>query len=328
MCDAFMVVGRRIGVAVLVAALLAGCGAPGMAPEDPLRWPRNEDLAAKAELIEAATLARVTDQGMLVYRWREPFTDIVNFRRSHYLADAAAWQGYLIAALAFKAATLDREGALDAATKEDLNGWLTRLVGFFSHCYEITGQQGLICRSALPGYHDPEPLPFMLRPGTGYEWQYSSSATPPVWYLNRPNKDHVNMAAAGLGIALALGESADILTPAARSALLGVAEPLAARLVRDDYYVLDRAGERTRHPDLTAWSGPLPDGFNRIMALQILATAARFGDDADLRAEYERRLEQWGTGYAGAMHAVGAWTQLVGHARRRFTPGHWQATTR
>lgn len=90
-----------------LALLASGCVTPRLAPAEDVPWPHDIDLASKATRIEAGAWARVTDHGMLVYRWREPFDDLDNFRRSHALADAAAWQGYFIAALAFKGAALN-----------------------------------------------------------------------------------------------------------------------------------------------------------------------------------------------------------------------------
>ena len=311
---------RRFVVFPILLGLVS-CAAPGW--DVPSRIPPQDvDLAAKAESIESATFTRVNNLGLLLYRWREPFSDLDHFRRSHALADGAAWQGYLIAALAFKAAALQSEGALTSEMKVDIGGKLERLAGFYEHCFAVNEQPGLICRAALDGYDGAEPLPFMQREHSGYAW-VRSAAPPFRWWLNRPNKDHVNMAGAGLGIALGLDATERMLTPGARAALLRVLVPMAKRLVRDEYSVLDADGEPTRHPDMGPSSFGLPNGFNRIMTLQLLAAAARHGTDPALREEYERRLSDWGTGYARWMHRVGWWTRFVtGHATRDLNPGH------
>lgn len=297
-----------------------GCAAPQLDYKRPARFDYQPNLKQKAEVFESEAIAKITANGLLLYRWHEDFAVTDNFQRSHNLADGTAWQGYLIAALAFKAATLARAGQYDADTKNDISSVLVRLAGFFNHCYDISDTPGLLCRSALPDYDGPDPLPFMLPPGEDYWW--SRTHVTSSWRLNRPNKDHVNMAGAGLSIALALNHRSNLFTPAAKNALLGALEPLVLRLVNDGYLVKDQWGNATTFPDFTPNSWLIPDGFNRVSALQLLAAVAKHGSNLTLQSEYEARLAEWGTGYAWPVHLVGWWTRVWGHWHRKGTPGH------
>lgn len=309
--------------ALLFALGLVGCaGAPTLDQKltySPPRWTPEPNLIVKAQTHETTTWEQVDSAGLLVYRVHLPLSDPDNWAESHNLADATAWQGYIIAALAFKAAAIRTQSPGDyTAVMADVNAKIQKLAGVFPYFYNLTGQPGLIGRSLLPTYTGTVPLPWM---GPVDESRWVRSSANGEWWLNRPNKDQVNMACVGLGIALALDRKGDIqLSAAAEQALIDALVPMVRRVVNDGYLVLDAQGNKTKHPDFTPNAALIfPNGFNRVMALQLLAGAAPY--DSALQTEYEAKLPSWGTGYAWTLCLSGSWTRGRGHWKRSGNVG-------
>lgn len=317
---------RSCSTLAAVVAVLAGCAsAPSLDYKRPARYPYAPDLQAKAIALEDEAFERLNGDGLLLYRWREPFIgNLLNQQRSNHLADGVAWQGYLIAALAFRAAT---EHASDPVGYDPgpVSALLDQLLRFFERSYAITGQPGLLCRSTAPNYSDVEPAPWMSS-GSGHGWTaFNATATTAEWCLDRPNKDHVNMAGAGLGIALALDRlhpnpmtlAPGLFQQSTRAALLDALRPLTERLVDDGFRVKDHNGQDTKHPNLTPMIfGVLPDGMNRVSALQLLAGAANNEPASPIQPDYEQAIADWGDGYSWGMHLTGWWTLRIGHWER------------
>lgn len=279
----------RIALLVCWAALVVGCAySPRLAPREPW-FETDANLERKAHRLEAQTMGIVNRAGMLLYEAHTPLDDFANWARSHDLADAPAWHGHLIAALAFA----------EAASGVDRDAELRRLAGGLSRFYDVTGVPGLLGRSMLPDYRGPRldwmdtkadrPTRYWLKGPTG------------EWWRNGLAKGHLIHACFGLAVPLALERQAALdLEPATRGALLDALLPAAHYLVDCDFHIRDFDGTPTEFGNL----GPQwLNGFNMLGALSILASAAPY--DARLRAVYEEKFDAWGDRAAESIRLFG-----------------------
>lgn len=301
---------------VLVAlAFAAGCaGPPGLAPSKPTRFYEYQpNLAAKAEAHLDATAAMVNSSGMLLYRpylpWGEDQRGQSNYHRSHDIADAPAWHGMFMQALAYKWAS----GGGDEVVRLD------RLVDGIANNIGVTGVPGLLSRSYMGDYDGPR-LPWMTtkeqRP-TKY-WTQGPSG---YWYRNGLAKNHLNMAVCGLAVPLALHRQGKIALPAALEAKLSTLLVMIVKHLRDGgWRIRDADGGFTEFGDLRPGVGfapdwpdldGLPNGFNRMLVLNMLVSGAPY--DAELLALYEDLAPKWGPGIKHSMSVVGEAVKAVGH---------------
>ncbi|MCP3904118.1 MAG: hypothetical protein GY715_10845 [Planctomycetes bacterium] len=319
----FRCAGFRCRLAPLAALVLTtGCAGPpkvdAPAPLESPRWTPVPDLAAKAAMHETSTFAMVDENGLLTYTAYLPWGDapagdtsdpvaLENYRFSHELPDAPAWQGYLMAALGFKAAAMRR--ADPHASVSDVDADLRRLAGALHRFYVVTGEPGLLGNTMVPGYTGAEPL-FWMAPDAHKPWVRSE--TTGEWWRDGVNKGHLNLAMFGCAIPLALERRGELeLTAQTRAALRDAMVPAVARLVRDRYRIHDRRGRTTQHGDLGPDALILPNGFNRVLVLQMLCAAAAY--DADLAAEYDTRRGRWVSGIGWSLEVAGGWTESRGH---------------
>jgi len=327
---------RSLYLLFVVLPIMSGCaGSPQVAERidyDPPRWTPEPDLARKAVLHERATLAQVDDAGLLLYWSAQPWGDagagLRRYRASHNLADAPAWQGYLMASLAFKAAVVHRgeSGGMQETSRQEellrLDSELRRLAGAYEKYYDITGERGLIGRSMLPGYDEPEPLPWMIDESGLSDWTRSPHTG--EWWHDDLAKNHLNLAVFGLAVPLALHRRGEIeLSPQTERALRGALMPLVRRLVDDEYELRDSTNQPTQFSDIGPTSFGLPNGFQRAISLHLLASAAPYDDE--LAVEYERRLEDWTPGLAWSLEVSGGWTRDRGPWNSDGVVGHSDA---
>ncbi len=307
---------------ILMCLLVTGCLTPKMDYKRPARYEFTPDLIQKAKDFETDALARLNNHNMLQYRWGEPYT-ATSKEKSNFLSDGAAWQGYLIAALAFRAAVQRSDGGYNMTTETN---HIKDLAGFFTKSYEITNKPGLLCRSTSPETLTAVEPAWMASTSDNYDWVFfdetANGATDTGWCLTKPNKDHVNMAGAGLAIALALDREHNLYNPDGKTALLNALKPLIERLRNDGYEVKDHEGQLTTHPDLKPTHFlVLPEGMNRMTVLQLLAgVVVNEPSPSSLQAAYDDALRDWGTEYAWTLHLTGWWTRVYGHWNGEGTP--------
>ncbi|MBN2491634.1 MAG: hypothetical protein JXQ29_12365 [Planctomycetes bacterium] len=290
--------GARTAALLALAFGLGACGSlPPTAPRAP--WFETEpDLAAKAERISADTLARVDPAGLLLYHAWDPLTDPLNQLRSHDLADAPAWQGYLLAAVAFE----------EAVSGADRDAEIRRLAGGLGRFYEVTGVRGLFGRSMIADYAGPR-----------LEWMVDEAARPTrfwmqgptgAWWRNGLAKAHLTLACFGCAMPLMLERRGDLgLEPGTRRALLDVLLPAVHHLASSGFRIRDWDGRFTEFGDLSPQG---LNGFNMVCVLSLLASAAPY--DPVLAALYEDKLEKWGPAVAWSLGALGDVMRAVGHA--------------
>lgn len=284
------------GVVVLVAILLASCSnVYPIAKRDP--WFATEhDLAAKAALLHDETMKLVTPAGLLLYRAHEPLDDRENYLKSHDLADAPAWQGYLLAALAFEEAVIGR----------DRDPEILRLARGLATFYDVTGVPGLFARSMTPEYDGPRKA-----------WMHTPEARPTKhwrqgptgrWFRTGLAKGHFVLACFGLGIPLALERRGDIeLRAETHDALIETLVPAVRRFIANDFRLCDFDGAPTEYGNLRPqWLNT----FNSVVALSVLASAAPY--DERIAETYEEKLDAWTSG-AWTLDVLGRLIRSVGH---------------
>lgn len=279
---------------VIACELPIGGDTPRIAPRNPW-FATDPNLLRKEAPIEKRTLQHVTPEGLLLYTAYFPWTNIEKFQASHNIADLPAWQGYLMAAYAFK----------EAVTKTDQDEKIRLLADGLLKMYEITGIKGLLGRSAFPGYKGPRlswmdteqnnPTKFWMQGPTG------------EWFRNGLAKDHLNLAAFGAAIPLALDRRGEIaLEPATKQKLLDLLLPLVKRLAENDYKIIDWNGKPTEFGNL----GPqIANGFNQMIVLHTLVSTQFY--DQKLADIYHKEIEAW--------HRTIAWSfELLGQTIKRF----------
>lgn len=271
----------------------------------------NSDLVIKAKAHETRSMEMVDDSGLLLYRawkpWGPKGDERVNFLDSHDVADAPAWQGMLMAGLAFAQ-------AVDGQSRDDK---LQKLAGGLLRYYSITGTPGLFGRSHLAGYKGPR-LKWMTtkeqRP-TKF-WMQGKDGS---WWRNGLAKNHLNMACFGCAIPLALSRRGEIkLAPETKKLLVAVLVPAVKHLIGGNFRIRDFDGRFTEYGDLRGGVafGPnspnlegLSNPFNRLLVLHLLRSAAFY--DEDVRALYELRAKNWAEGVGASMDILGEVIQNV-----------------
>ena len=321
------------GISILLLALGSGCvNVPDVAPPSPTP-PINGsvgNLEAKAQSYLFATRRHVNAQGLLLYKGWNPQTWATkrqDYFDSHDVADAPAWQGRFMAALALKS-------AVDGT---DVNDDLARLADGLLAYYDITGVSGVFGRCYLADYTGPR-LPWMedeqLRPTKW--WRQEADGR---WWRTGLAKNHLNGAVNGCGLPLILEHLGQIkLRDDVRQKLLDVMLPAVRRLVHNGYRIADYDGKPTEFGDLrpevipqeyvdlaAPFVGFLGDiseedlnnvnrplnGFNMMLVLPMLKTCGLF--DPALKAEYERVAPEWAKGIKLSLKALGFVIARVGH---------------
>lgn len=284
------------GILLLPAFVFAG---PRTAPRNPW-FTTDPNLLRKEALIEKRTLQHVTPEGLLLYTALFPWTNLEKFQSSHDVADLPAWQGYLMAAYAFK----------EAVTKVDQDEKIRLLADGLLTIYKITGIQGLLARSAFPGYK-----------GRRLSWMNTEQGSPTKfwiqgptgeWFRNGLAKDHINLAAFGAAIPLALDRQGAItLHPSTRQKLLDLLLPLVNRLAANNYQIIDWNGKPTEFGNL----GPqIANGFNQMIVLHMLVSAQFY--DPKLANVYRREIKAWHKTIGWSLQALGQFTRrFIGDKR-------------
>ncbi len=251
-------------------------GAPKVAQK--FYWyPTESNLLKKEATLEARTWKFVTPLGLLLYYGQFPWSDQTKYLESHDIADLPAWQGYMLAIYAFK----------EAVTKYDFDPQISFLADGFLKFYEVTGQPGLLGRSAIPDYSGPR-LP----------WMTTQIQQPTKYWLQGPNgqwwrkglaKDHIQLAAMGCAIPLTLDRKGEItLLPSTKQKLIDVLVPLVKRLAKYDFKIVDENLKTTEFGDL---SSQFLNGFNQILVLHMLRSASFY--DPWIAKLYEKKLKEW-----------------------------------
>jgi hypothetical protein len=277
---------------------------PDVAPANP--WYKIQpDLLKKAKAHEQETMKLVTSSGLLLYRswtpWGDKGPERQNALDSHDIADAPAWQGMLMAGLAFA----------QAVDGEDRSEKLDKLADGLLAFYKISGTKGLLGRSHLSGYKGPR-LPWMAdkeaRP-TKY-WLQGKDGS---WWRNGVAKNHLNMACFGCAVPLALSRKGQIkLQPQTEKKLIAVLVPAVRHLIAGDFRIRDFDGQFTEFGDLRSGVtfGPnspnlagLPNPFNRVLVLHMLRSASFYDDE--INTIYEEKAKRWPSGVGSTMDILG-----------------------
>ena len=266
---------QKITLVLLFCSVFAQAGFD-LAPKHP--WFLTlHNLKEKEPYALEMTERLITDQGLFLYMSYLPYSNWERYLHSHDMADQPAWHGYLLAAYAFK----------EAVTGEDFDDKMEILAdGFLKH-YEVTGQPGLIARSLIPDYTGPR-LPWMDTPQNNPTKFWMQGPTG-AWFRNGIAKGHVNMAAFGCSIPLALERKGQIqLRDTTRAKLISVLLPLVQRLERNDLYIIDWNGRPTEFGNL----GPqVLNGFNMMLDLHMLKAASWY--DPYLAKRYQKYMKSW-----------------------------------
>ena len=278
----------------IISHTAIGFAGPRTAPKRPW-FTTDPHLLRKEALIEKNTLRHVTKDGLLLYTSFFPWSDTSKYQKSHDLADLPAWQGYLMAAYAFK----------EAVTGIDQDDKIRLLTEGLLKIYETTGIPGLLARSAMPDYR-----------GARLSWMDTEQSRPTkfwmqgphgTWFRNGVAKDHLHLAAFGAAIPLALERQGKIrLHPATKQKLLDLLLPLVRRLAKNNYQIIDWNGKRTEFGDL----GPqIANGFNQMIVLHMLVSAQFF--DRELANAYRKEIKSW-------YRTIGWSLKLLGQSIKRF----------
>lgn len=295
-----------ITLTLAVTLTSAGCrnSAPRVALSEPW-YETDRDLLKKAQLYEASSMSLVDDSGLFLYKAYKPWSGTgrgrINWLDSHNLADVPAWQGMLMAALAFAEATDSR----------DRDQELSRLARGLKAFYEVTGVPGLLGRSHMRSYKGPR-LPWMDSP-KARPTKYWTQGPGGSWWRNGVAKNHLNLACFGCAIPLALERKGRLrLSKGTKELLISVLLPAVRHLVAGGFRIRDAHGEFTEfgdlRPDLTLspnypeLSG-LANPFNRVLVLHMLCSAGAY--DPELKALYEKHVEDWCASLGGIMDLVG-----------------------
>lgn len=290
-------------VLVLIVSLIGCAGVPDVAPRGGWYAPGSTDLLDKAYGYEVASLAHVNSQGLLLYTAWDPRTwgpegdGWTNYIESHDIADAPAWQGHLMASLAFA----------QAVDGKDRNGDIKRLILGLKEYYDITGVPGVWGRTYMSDYVGPR-LPWM-EDETQDPTKFWAQGAGGRWWRNGLAKNHFNSAICGLAITLELHNRGDIkLNDDTLTALLDVLRPAVVRFVENDFNLTEPNGEVTEFGSL----GPqVLNGFNMIITLNALKSMSAY--DANIKSIYEDKSESWGSRIDFSMSMVGWFMYTVGH---------------
>ena len=283
--------------AVGFAGGVGGCSlTPRVAGREP--WFATEpDLRKKAGQLTASTWTCVDPAGLLLYAAHEPLSERDRYLRSHDLADVPAWQGYLLAALAFE----------EAVSGRDRDAEIRRLATGLLLFYEATGVKGVLGRSMIADYRGPR-LSWMVTEEThpGASWQQGPTG---IWWRNGLAKANLMLAGFGCAMPLVLDQRGDLhLTDETRRVLLAVLLPAVRRLVEADFRMRDGDGSFTEYGNL----GPQAlNGFNMVGTLSLLRSAGAY--DRDLRRIYEEKITAWGPRIGVSLAALGRAVALAGH---------------
>jgi len=289
----------RHGAWLVVGLFLFSCSTvPEVAPRKP--WFRTKsDLFRKAYILEGRTLEQVDPAGLLLYCVHEPLSDWNNYLKSHDMADAPAWHGLLMAALAFE----------EAVSGKDRDADIHLLALGLKTFYSVTGVNGLLGRSMIADYKGPRrtwmetrrerPTKYWMRGPTG------------AWWRNGLAKGHLSMACFGCAIPLVLHQKGDIaLEEETRKTLLEVLLPAVRRLVQGDFRILDWNGEATEYGNLQPQTA---NGFNMLLTLSMLRSAAAY--DVPLQLVYEEKIRAWAPRMGWSLKVLGRSIEKLGHSR-------------
>ena len=273
-------------------------------PETDLRCPWFEtenDLLVKAEILEQSTLEMVDSGGVLCYKaflpWNSPFDE--NQLKSYDMADFPAWQGYLLAAFAFK----------QAVTGESEEDVISLLLDGFQTSWRITGIDGLLCRSMIPGYIGDR-LDYM---DTWFEnpTKYWTQGPTGEWFKCGAAAGHYSGTVFGLSMLLFLDRDGYIsLSDTVRQQAETILVTTVRYVVDNNYTIVDHDGKVTDYGYLD------PSFFNSYFAVAMLNYLKSAGTYDNFCAQtYQQNVDTW-TKVAeeynrllgDVMLAVGRWT--------------------
>lgn len=327
----------QIMVAGALLALLfitPGCVVvPNVAPRKPIYTPPTESLQTKAATWEQATMSRLNRQGLLLYKawdpatWNQGEKGTADYWESHDIADAPAWHGRLMVALAMA-------WAMDGRSRD---GDLLKLTNGLLQFYTVSGQSGLLGRSYMVGY-EGERLPWMHDVGdrpTKF-WKKTVAG----WWRTGAAKNHLLGAVLGCAIPLHLHETGRIqLTTTTRQRMIDLMVPAVSRLAQGNYRIIGFDGKPTEFGDLrpavvpqeyinlvkpfVGFFGIDPEqldnlsrpinGYNMTLVLAMLRGAAPY--DPYLKQLYETEAAAWGSGIALSLRILGQVIKRIGHAK-------------
>jgi hypothetical protein len=327
---------RKTSPILLVALVVSGVGCtnvPDLADRAPWYEVPTNTLEEKAALYRQSTTAQVNSQGLLLYTawgpsgWNSEGNGWWDYVNSHDVADAPAWQGRFMAAVALEM----------AVTGEDLNDLLLRLAEGLRVYYDITRIEGLFGRSYLADYTDEQRLPWMETQEQDPDkfWKQEADGR---WWRTGLAKNHFLGACLGCGYPLALEKRGDItLRPDVRAKLLAVLLPAVRRFVENGYIIIDYDGKPTEFGDLrpnlipkeyidviapfTSIFGVTEEdleklnkpynGFNIVLVLSILRSAGEH--DPEIMAVFEKEAKAWRSGLKDSFWVLGFAVKKVGH---------------
>lgn len=321
---------QRIAGAVLLVVLSACTVVPDVADREPWYTP-DPDVVAKAAAWEAATVAQMNSQGLLLYSawnprgWCAAGDGYEDYIDSHDIADAPAWHGRFMAALAFEMT----HGA-------DRNDLLLRCASGLRRYYSITGIEGCFGRSYLVDYYGPR-RPWMETQEQDKDkfWKEEGGGR---WWRTGLAKNHFQSALLGCGLPLILHQRGKIhLRDDVRSELLSFMLPALRRFIAAGYLILDYDGKPTEFGnlrpglipteyveafkpfvsafglsdgDIVDLGAPL-NGFNIMLVLAMLRCGGEF--DSEIMALFEKEAAAWGSGLRTSMQVLGWCVKKVGH---------------
>ena len=297
-------------ITVLFLTLFTACSVtPNIQPTQP--WYETEArLDVKAVAHFDRTVEMVNASGLLLYSAYLPFTDTINYRDSHNIADAPAWHGAFMIGL-----------SLQMVVEKGSEKTLTRLADGLLTYYAITDQKGLMGRSYLADYTGPR-LSWMedeeARPSK--HWRQGNGGR---WWRTGLAKGHLTYAVLGCGIPLILHDRGEItLSKRTRDKLTTALLPLVRRLVDGGFQYTGHDGNPTEFgdlrpdvafgPDWPALKG-LPNGFNRALVLAMLATC--HGRDDALTRLYDEKALDWADGIGLSLELAGEVVDRIGHSK-------------
>jgi hypothetical protein len=281
--------------------LLSGCThIPQVADRAP--WYETEaDLAVKAEMLEQSTLAMTDAAGIHCYRSYLPWQEALdaNWLRSHDMADYPAWQGYLLAAFAFK----------QAVTGESQQQVISLLIDGIRYSWRVTGIEGLLCRSLTPGYTGPR-LEFMDTPKEN-PTKYWVQGPTGEWFKCGVAGGHYSGVVFGLSILLYLDRRGDIdLTETLESKAIDTLVTTVRYVVDNGYRIVDFNGNKTEYGNQD------PQFFNSYLAVALCnyLKSAGYYDEKCAR-EYEKQVDSWTRTAQTYNEALGEVMKMIGRWR-------------
>lgn len=302
-------------ILLLLALSLVACVDPPKQgpPKTETFYEIQPDLLLKAQALDESTVALIDSSGLLCYRsplpWGADERGLSNYLLGHDIADLPAWHGMLMQAVAYR-------WVVTGKSEEVLLG---RLIDGLRAMGEVTGVEGLIARSAIPDYK-----------GARVDWMDTKESRPTkfwqqgptgAWFRNGHAKNHWNMTISGLGVPLALHRAGLLsLSPELEAKLVTQLVAMVKRFKVNGWRLMEADGRWTEFGDLRPDVGinsewpevkGIPNGFNRMIVLNALASAAHY--DADLKETYEGFAAQWGPGIKSSMSVVGRVIAAIGH---------------